>query len=97
MSWAIPSLPNTPSWHGAQLKHRDNFTFTLLLDSQEGICYTQLVYLFIYELDEVESLGTGAWNGAIVPSCDDDDDDDDDDNDRCVCKKLSMDILMLCI
>jgi hypothetical protein len=20
--------PNTPSWHGAQLKHRDNFTFT---------------------------------------------------------------------
>jgi len=24
----IPPLPNTPSWHGAQLKHRDNFTFT---------------------------------------------------------------------
>jgi hypothetical protein len=22
--------PNTPSWPGAQLKHRDNFTFTLL-------------------------------------------------------------------
>jgi hypothetical protein len=22
--------PNTPSWRGAQLKHRDNFTFTLL-------------------------------------------------------------------
>jgi hypothetical protein len=21
--------PNMPSWHGAQLKHRDNFTFTL--------------------------------------------------------------------
>jgi hypothetical protein len=21
----IPPLPNTPSWHGAQLKHRDNF------------------------------------------------------------------------
>jgi hypothetical protein len=20
--------PNMPSWHGAQLKHRDNFTFT---------------------------------------------------------------------
>jgi hypothetical protein len=20
--------PNTPSWRGAQLKHRDNFTFT---------------------------------------------------------------------
>jgi hypothetical protein len=23
--------PNTPSWRGAQLKHRNNFTFTLLL------------------------------------------------------------------
>jgi len=26
MSGAIPH-PNTPSWCGAQLKHRDNFTF----------------------------------------------------------------------
>jgi len=24
----IPPLPNTPSWRGAYLKHRDNFTFT---------------------------------------------------------------------
>jgi len=23
--------PNTPSWRGAQLKHRDNFTFYLYL------------------------------------------------------------------
>jgi hypothetical protein len=28
MSGAIPPLPNTPPWHSAQLKHRDNFTFT---------------------------------------------------------------------
>jgi hypothetical protein len=28
MSGAIPPLPNKPSWRGAQLKHRDNFTFT---------------------------------------------------------------------
>jgi hypothetical protein len=28
MSVAIPSLPNTPSWRGAQLKHRENFNFT---------------------------------------------------------------------
>jgi hypothetical protein len=28
MSGAIPPLPNTPSWRGAQLNHRDNFTFT---------------------------------------------------------------------
>jgi len=24
----IPPLPNTPSWRGARLKHRDNFSFT---------------------------------------------------------------------
>jgi hypothetical protein len=30
MGGAIPPLPNTPSWRGAQLKHRDNFTFLLL-------------------------------------------------------------------
>jgi hypothetical protein len=27
MRGAIPPLPNTPSWSGVQLKHRDNFTF----------------------------------------------------------------------
>jgi hypothetical protein len=26
---AISPFPNTPSWRGAQLKHMDNFTFTL--------------------------------------------------------------------
>jgi hypothetical protein len=31
MSGAILLLPNTISWHGAQLKHRDNFTFTFTL------------------------------------------------------------------
>jgi hypothetical protein len=30
MSGAIPPLPNTPSWHGAQLKHRENFTFPFI-------------------------------------------------------------------
>jgi hypothetical protein len=33
MSGAIPPLPNTPSWCGAQLKHRDNFTFPFTLFS----------------------------------------------------------------
>jgi hypothetical protein len=28
MRGAIPRLPHTPSWRGAQLKHRDNFTLT---------------------------------------------------------------------
>jgi hypothetical protein len=31
MSGAIPPLPNTPSWLGAQVKHRDNFTFLPLV------------------------------------------------------------------
>jgi hypothetical protein len=30
MSVAIPPLPNMPSWRGAQLKHRDNFTFAFI-------------------------------------------------------------------
>jgi len=30
MYGAIPPVPNTHSWRGAQLKHRDNFTFTYL-------------------------------------------------------------------
>jgi hypothetical protein len=30
MRGAIPPLPNTPPWCGAQLKHRDNFTFTYI-------------------------------------------------------------------
>jgi len=38
MRGAIPPLPHTPSWRGAQLKHRDSFTFTLplLLLETEG-------------------------------------------------------------
>jgi hypothetical protein len=28
MRGAIPPLPNTPSWRGAQFRYRDNFTFT---------------------------------------------------------------------
>jgi hypothetical protein len=31
MSGAVPPFPNTPTWRGAQLKHRDNFTFYLYL------------------------------------------------------------------
>jgi len=29
MGGAVPPLPNTPSWRGAQGEHRDNFTSTL--------------------------------------------------------------------
>jgi len=30
-----------PSWHGAQLKHRDNFTFTLHSVGLEGLRKTR--------------------------------------------------------
>jgi hypothetical protein len=30
MCGAMSLLPNTPPWCGAQLKHRDNFTFYIL-------------------------------------------------------------------
>jgi len=33
MRGAIPPLRNTPPWTGAQLKYRDNFTFTLPISS----------------------------------------------------------------
>jgi hypothetical protein len=29
-AWSYTSTPTTPSWHGAQLKCRNNFTFYLL-------------------------------------------------------------------
>jgi hypothetical protein len=37
MREAILPLPNTPSWHGAQLKHKDNFTFTLGFSATVGV------------------------------------------------------------
>jgi hypothetical protein len=33
MSGSIPPLPNTRSWRGAQFKHKEKFTFTLLLSA----------------------------------------------------------------
>jgi len=36
MSGAIPPLPNMPSWRGAQLKHRDNFTVYLSVTETEA-------------------------------------------------------------
>jgi hypothetical protein len=36
MSGVIPPLPNTTSWRGDQLKHRDNFTFTFYSKKFKG-------------------------------------------------------------
>jgi hypothetical protein len=37
MSGAIIPLPNTPSWRGAHLKHRDNFIFTFTTVSRTAL------------------------------------------------------------
>jgi hypothetical protein len=40
MSGAVPPLPNTLPWRGAQLKHRHNFTFTFYGYQYDGQEYT---------------------------------------------------------
>jgi hypothetical protein len=47
MSGAIPPLTNTPSWRGAQLKHRDNFIFTFTFTFYI-LLHTILVLLWIF-------------------------------------------------
>jgi hypothetical protein len=44
MSEAIPPLPNTPSWRGAQLKHGNNFTSYV---GRSALCrhYTEVAFL----------------------------------------------------
>jgi len=63
---AIPPLPNTPSWRGADLKHRDNFTFSFYLKIRDHVshsykknpkinytCICVYKYLFIFSFLEV--------------------------------------------
>jgi hypothetical protein len=38
MRGAILPLPNTPSWRGAHLNHRDNFTFTFTFTFNSNVC-----------------------------------------------------------
>jgi hypothetical protein len=56
--------PNTPSWRGAQLKHRDNFTFTIYLHYTRGfiICFLQQVLLG-YQTKEDKIGGTDSTHG----------------------------------
>jgi hypothetical protein len=39
MSAAIPPFPNTPSWRGNQLKHRDTFINYSLSEYDDGYDY----------------------------------------------------------
>jgi len=51
MRGAIPPLPNMPVWRGAQLNHRDNFTFTFyfLHDKPSRWIYIYCIHLFVFD------------------------------------------------
>jgi hypothetical protein len=36
-TWSYTSIPNTPSWSCAQLKHRDKFTFILNVKGRDHL------------------------------------------------------------
>jgi hypothetical protein len=56
MLGAIPPLPNTPLWRDAQLKHRDNFTCTLVV---------MLLYVPVYEYSEISILRSGSTHSQM--------------------------------
>jgi hypothetical protein len=47
MSGAIPPLPQYASWRGAQLKHRDNFTFTFIDIHCQSVTFSSNALLII--------------------------------------------------
>jgi len=54
MSGAIPPLPNEPSWRGAQLKRRDNFTFNFTTVNAYNLLdlgYTLPVHLLLFSVN----------------------------------------------
>jgi len=67
MSGAIPPLPNTPAWRGAQLKHRDSSTFYLYLIPGEGDFITTVLFFECYVFDLLRSLVTNRALSPYVP------------------------------
>jgi hypothetical protein len=53
MSGAIHPLPNTPSWRGAYLKHRDNFTFYLYSVEEDRKIIMNYEYVRIWKKELV--------------------------------------------
>jgi hypothetical protein len=68
MFGAIPPLPNTPSWHGAQLKKSTGtalpFTFTLIWNSSGGKTYTHIDHIFVDEREHSLIFYVGYFIGA---------------------------------
>jgi hypothetical protein len=66
-AWSYTSTPNTPSWRGAQLKHRNNFTFTLPTSSglQPSGLTTKILYAFLWE-DNIKTNMREMDEGRVV-------------------------------
>jgi len=64
MSRVIPHSPNTPLWRGAQLKHRENFTFTLFI-------FTHFVFYTWISISGIGYRLTWTWrsNSAACHLC----------------------------
>jgi hypothetical protein len=60
MNGAIPALPKNPSWHGAQLKHRDNFNFTFR-DLYRGINEFKKGYQTRFNVIKDENGNLNRW------------------------------------
>jgi hypothetical protein len=61
--------PNTPSWRGAQLKHRENFTFTYVL--QVEYSFTDAIVIIV--MTDSQTLGICSqvisFLGCSIPLC----------------------------
>jgi hypothetical protein len=61
MSGAIPPPPNTPSWSGARLKHRDNFYFTFhVVVCEEGVIKTAVILQLLHMAIQLSDLLTNS-------------------------------------
>jgi hypothetical protein len=70
MSGAIPPLPNTHSWRGAQLKHRDNFTLLLrkIIFFQSSSVGIALGYRLDYRGSRVRFPEEGRLGNFLFPT-----------------------------
>jgi hypothetical protein len=80
MSGAIPPFPNTPPWRGAQLKHRDKFTFfthfmrktkKIRGTSKKHICwkYTEIKLILLLNVIPLDFRApVPAFHKILIPS-----------------------------
>jgi hypothetical protein len=57
--------PNTPSWRGAQLKHRDNFTFTFSFIYTYSFVLVHFTEYYADQIKEDELGGRAARMGQM--------------------------------